>query len=430
MENFLFEKEYDQSFRAEDVKILSDSIAKRASIELVGMKRVGINNFLRFFLMNKKQFLSSKENENLFTLVDLNDLIECELFSFWRLLLKRIVDQVEESNLPEKTKQKISNIFLRCIQSGDFFLTFDGVKEIISTISKNNTNITIFFTRFDRISEAVSLEFFNNLQSLKDAGIGKLSFIFTSFRSLSDMAPHIFDKNSLALFSKVHFIKPADKKDGLIMLNLFLKNHKVKIDEKNKEVILELSGGHAQYLQISSVILSEIYANGRKLFFNGLSKLIYDDERINLLSEELWESLNFDEKNILKEIANNKNVYREKQIENSYLWESGILNSKNKIFSPLFESYLQKLESDKGNQGLEFSKKEFLLYSILEKSSNEICEREDIVEFVWPEYKEYGVSDWSIDRLVARVRNKLKKQKNNYEIITIRTRGYKLVINQ
>ena len=427
MENFLFEKKYSSNFRIEDVKALSEAIAKRASVELIGMKRVGINNFLRFFLMNRKQFLLSKGNENLFILVDLNDLIERELFSFWRLTLKRLVDQVEESSLSKDIKEKISNIFLRCIQSGDFFLTFDGVKEIVSIISKNNTNITIFFTRFDRISEAVSLEFFHNLQSIKDAGIGKLSFVFTSFRSLSEMAPHIFDKNSLALFSKEHFIKPANKKDSLVMFNLFLENHKVTLDEKVKEEIIELSGGHAQYLQISSVILSEIYANGQKLFFSGLSKLIYEDERINLLSEELWESLNNDEKNILKDISNTKKINKEKIEKNSYLWKSGILTAKNKVFSSLFENYIKKTESGKSTQGPEFSKKEFLLYSILEKTPNEICERETIVEFVWPEYKEYGVSDWSIDRLVARVRNKLKKQKNGYEILTIRTRGYKLI---
>jgi DNA-binding winged helix-turn-helix (wHTH) protein len=46
---------------------------------------------------------------------------------------------------------------------------------------------------------------------------------------------------------------------------------------------------------------------------------------------------------------------------------------------------------------------------------------------VWPEVEELGVSDWAIDRLVARVRNKLKLQKSGFEIQTIKTRGYKLI---
>ena len=68
-----------------------------------------------------------------------------------------------------------------------------------------------------------------------------------------------------------------------------------------------------------------------------------------------------------------------------------------------------------------------MLFQLLLEKPNEITEREDIVEKVWPEYQEYGVSDWSIDRLVARLRNKLKQQKVGYEIQTIRTRGYKLL---
>ena len=56
-----------------------------------------------------------------------------------------------------------------------------------------------------------------------------------------------------------------------------------------------------------------------------------------------------------------------------------------------------------------------------------MCEREDFIDAVWPEYAEAGVSDWAIDRLVARVRNKLKTQEIDYEIQTIITRVYKLV---
>ncbi|MBI2599147.1 helix-turn-helix domain-containing protein, partial [Candidatus Curtissbacteria bacterium] len=52
--------------------------------------------------------------------------------------------------------------------------------------------------------------------------------------------------------------------------------------------------------------------------------------------------------------------------------------------------------------------------------------REEIIEHVWPEVEELGVSDWTIDRLVARLRMKLKNQKSKYQIVTVKTRGYKL----
>jgi DNA-binding winged helix-turn-helix (wHTH) protein len=58
---------------------------------------------------------------------------------------------------------------------------------------------------------------------------------------------------------------------------------------------------------------------------------------------------------------------------------------------------------------------------------NDVCERERIIERVWPEAETFGVSDWAIDRLVARLRNKLKSQNAKEEIITVKTRGYKLI---
>jgi DNA-binding response OmpR family regulator len=113
-----------------------------------------------------------------------------------------------------------------------------------------------------------------------------------------------------------------------------------------------------------------------------------------------------------------------------YLWDTGFLLKKGKkqlILSPLLSNYVTKKDEEDELTAIDLSKKEYLLFHYLLSNLHDICEREKIAEIVWPEYKDYGVSDWSIDRLIARVRNKLKKQKSEYEIITVRTRGYKLV---
>ncbi|MBI2034503.1 MAG: helix-turn-helix domain-containing protein, partial [Candidatus Levybacteria bacterium] len=110
-----------------------------------------------------------------------------------------------------------------------------------------------------------------------------------------------------------------------------------------------------------------------------------------------------------------------------YLWDTGMVVQT--VFSPLLQHYLQHVstQAEGENKNIYFSKKENTLFTLLQQNIDHICEREKIVEFVWPEYRELGVSDWAIDRLVARVRAKLKHQKSPHEIITIRTRGYKLV---
>ena len=121
--------------------------------------------------------------------------------------------------------------------------------------------------------------------------------------------------------------------------------------------------------------------------------------------------------------------------KNKYLWDTGFVmvdpkigGGGNRLFSPLFTHYLKEKQISKdNNSNVELSKKENSLFTFLKTKIGAICEREEIIQTVWPEVEELGVSDWAIDRLVARVRNKLKLQKNQYEIKTVKTRGYKMV---
>ena len=99
----------------------------------------------------------------------------------------------------------------------------------------------------------------------------------------------------------------------------------------------------------------------------------------------------------------------------------------DKIFSPLFGNYLDKeIEKKERGEGGDFTKKEKMLYEHLFKNLSKVCERERIIEAVWPESEELGVSDWTIDRLVARLREKLNIQKSKYQVVTVKTRGFKL----
>jgi DNA-binding winged helix-turn-helix (wHTH) protein len=113
-----------------------------------------------------------------------------------------------------------------------------------------------------------------------------------------------------------------------------------------------------------------------------------------------------------------------------YLWNVGFIRKEGlrlRIFNPLFSYFAKERVSEEAkDSGIEFSKKELLFFEYLKININSICEREKIVDEVWPEASDLGISDWAIDKLAARVRTKLKLQKNNYEIQTIKTRGFKL----
>ncbi|OGH20067.1 MAG: hypothetical protein A3D74_00635 [Candidatus Levybacteria bacterium RIFCSPHIGHO2_02_FULL_37_13] len=429
MENNIIEASYPITFRKEDAASLGAYLKNRQSVVLIGMKRVGISNFLRFFLNHKdiaKTYIGD-EKSYLFIPVDLNDLVEREVGPFWILTLKRILDVVNKRPFGKGLKKKIEMLFLDSIQSQDLFLTIDCVRRSLIALSENGIVSTIFFLRFDRMKDAITHELFANLQGLKDATHHKLSYVFTSVRGLDDISPSVFTRTSLSVFSKDLYIKPAIEDDAKIILKTYKDRYKLTLSGLEDQILLDTVDGYVQYLQLALIYLHEkkVPIKTRDDFFKSLS---YDEE-VGLQSEELWESLTQQEKNVTTKIIKNDKIAKEEKDKAKYLWDTGFVTG-SKIFSPLFEHYVKEVEKEalnNSNGALEFTKKENLLFNYLLDNINLVCEREQIVEKVWPEVEALGVSDWAIDRLMARVRSKLKLQKSQYEIQTIKTRGYKLV---
>jgi len=277
------------------------------------------------------------------------------------------------------------------------------------------------------LTEAATPEFFNNLHALRDVTQHNVNYVTTSYRELDYLMPHAFQRKNLPFFSHVVYIHPASLKDSSTILDTIEERHHLGIPDVAKQSLISLAGGYVQYLQIFSLILSERkddYGLDEETLFD----LFNSNERIHFQSEEIWESLSSKEQEVLASVAHSKSVSSGEKQEAQYLWNTGIINEHG-IFSRLFQTFVLT-HSERGHDEkgyIELSKKEHVLLELLKVKPNEITEREDIVEKVWPEYQEYGVSDWSIDRLVARLRSKLKQQEAPYEIQTIRTRGYKLL---
>ena len=424
------------SFRQEEAKKLGKYLQQRRSVNLIGMRRVGISNFLRFFLFHKdvvKTYISN-DQEHLFIPVDLNDLIEREIYPFWTLTLKRIVDSCETSDLPDKTKEKINNLFLTSIQSQDLFLVIDTIRKALSIIVESGVHPTLFFIRFDRLQDAFNPSFFDNLEGLYDATHERLTYVFTSDRSLDSIFP--LTKTSLSVFAQQLYIRPANDKDVESVYSSYRERYSLDLTGELEKELFRLVAGNMQYLNLALIILNEKSAKVRSgsveksekiTTKERLLQILLEDERITLESEELWESLTHDEKKVLLRVVRSHPLTKEEEDKTAYLLETGFI-VRGKVFSPLLEHYLVNKtpeESGKNNE-IHLTRKEHLLFTLLETQVGEICEREEIIEKVWPEYKEFGVSDWAIDRLVARVRVKLREQKSPYEIVTVRTRGYKL----
>ncbi|OGK18985.1 hypothetical protein A3D80_03645 [Candidatus Roizmanbacteria bacterium RIFCSPHIGHO2_02_FULL_40_13b] len=423
------ESEYPLSFRVKEAQELSNHIKHHRHVELVGMKRVGISNFLRFFLYNKQVSVKyfGRETHHLLIPVDLLDLIDKEIYLFWLLTLKRIDDVVQTSGIKEEITNKVSHLFEKAIQIKDLFFTLDCIRQSLHLIAKEGYFPTIFFIRFDRIADIITSETFGNLQGLVNASNHKLTYVFTSVRRLHNLKPEVFEKTVMSVFSHEIFLQPANDIDSEVIFETLKKKYNLILDKKIHDTIISLCKGHVHYLHLSLIILSELK---RTKYFTvkEVVELINKDERILLQTEEIVASLKEVERETLYKILSDKNIDADTRKEARYIWNVGIVKEKGRgleLFSPLFCEYIQgKVIEGKKNGELFLTKKENMLFNLLIKYEDQICERDVIIEIVWHEFEEIGVSDWAVDRLVARLRKKLYLSKSEYKIITIRTRGF------
>lgn len=430
MRSPVLEALYPITFEKEEAEKLGEYLRNRQCVDLVGMKRVGISNFLRFFLRHKDIIPTyvSKTDKHLFIPVDLNDLVEQEIYPFWTLTLKRVLDATERATLSPDVKQKVSELFDKSIQFQDLFLVIDNIRQALNLLVESSIYPTIFLLRFDRLKGTLNPSLFDNFDGLREASHSNVSFVFTSDRSLNSVYPEA--RSSLSVFMQKMYFKPASEKDLKTVYDAYRNRYNLSLSPETESAFLTGVGGYIQYLQLGLISLSESRRKDIKTE-NDILNFLLNDERIILQSEELWESLTVDEQKVLLQLLNKQKIDSESKEKARYLWDTGLVTGQGntfKIFSPLFGAYVQQVEHEekRKRKSAHLTRKENLLFTLLKAQLGEICERDKIIEVVWPESQEFGISDWAIDRLIARVRVKLREQDNPYEIQTVRTRGYKL----
>lgn len=156
--------------------------------------------------------------------------------------------------------------------------------------------------------------------------------------------------------------------------------------------------------------------------------------------ENLWQKMNFSEKNVLRAIIKGKQISNPVEINSfNFLNQIGFVdtNSDNtaKINLPILSKFIsEKITTSQPKidgrgrimvDGLDishhFGQKEYrFIFTLLKKRGEEIS-RENMGHFV---FSKDDYSDWALDRLVSRIRRKLKNLDIQHKIKTVRKFGW------
>lgn len=346
------------------------------SLQLIGMKRVGIDEMLR---IQTSKFAGEFEKYGYKPiLINLNGMNDVSMQSFW-----------------EFTYASLATLEINTTTNSAPLL---AISQTISTLAGGGYKPLLIFSRFDRLIPVFTEDMINSLQFLLEEN-PQLRMIFTSYRDLAEM----LDKQhfNAHITTKKIYVPPMSESE-----TDYLNKLEFKLNASDLKKYNVLSGGHGLLFRLLAI--------------NS------DQEAIEMLFAEIWDSLSTEEKKLLSDL-----VLKGKSSssnESGYLVRTGLLAAGH-LFSSLFAEYVKTLKARKSTSQ-ELTKKEALLYDLLQAHAGQIITRESICQHVWAEVDAYGVSDWAIDRLMARLRNKLKIKAGSHKIATIRGRGFRLqVIN-
>lgn len=439
MEATHFESLYPDTSRLEEIKKILNYVKEGNSCELIGLPGAGKSNVLGFLAYNRNiRIKHLGENQKWFHFVPLNfsEIRKRPLVDAWKFIFLGLIESLRERK--NKDYEKVNDIFKESSSLNDELVLFQGLKRAIDYLCiEKELTVVLLMDRFEDYIPMVDISFFANLRILRNRAKYRFSVVFSLTRPLENIIePSVFADFHEFLAGHDIYLKLLDK-DGLgFRISYLEKVSGKKIDEKIKNQILNLSGGHGKLtrLCLESILSTDHGLQQQTAGSSQLAKLeefLLEQKNIQGAMHEVWNFLTPAEK---KEIKTKE--------KNDFLEKIGLLEN-DKITIPLFEQFIstiktsdEKITLDPASNEIKkgetiisdkLSASEFKLLKFMIINSEKIVEKEEIINAVWKDSKtQEGVTDQALDQIVYRLRKKIEEDPNNPQHIqTIKGRGLK-----
>lgn len=386
----------------------------------------------------------------LFVYVEALDLTEESLNGYLQLIGRSILDNLKKQpDILRSVNSEVKEVFVKHgVMYADLLLS---LKTLLKAISDRGLTTVLILGEFDELTFTNKM-FFNNLKSLWVNLYPNLQYIFPLIKSVSE-PEHILSWDELRepILQNIVYIPLRTGVDAEYTIDFFAKRDNLDIGTEFRKVILEECGGHPYMLKIA---VRTFRNHGPFPNIEDYRLTLKQSYELNSVLRGIYIPRSENEKEVLKNIIEDKTIPEELTSAFRDLVRLGILrfdeSKKVSFFSKLFNEYvIEQLEEEKPVQrggtldidpltdgirfnGIpvdeQFTRQEYLILSSFLKNPDSIISRDDIGEVLWGEDSYQKYSDWAIDQLMSKLRKKLKKIGVDVKIVTLRGRGYKMLI--
>lgn len=365
--------EYPQDYRAREVEVITSSARAGESVALVGLSGSGKSNLFGYIANRKSVSLQGRDDAEKFLLVDCNRMADATPHGFYRLILRAV--QPGSANIYKE------NDLLGVLETalGKAFVA--------------SKRLCLLFDRFDVLTGLpIFPQLAGNLRALRDVYKYRLSYVVALRRPVD---PH----NELAelFFGHTLWLGPLERSDALWSAQRDMARMASQpCEEKILAKIVEMSWGYPSLLRA----VCEAYSQGAALNIEDLRAHPAVQRRVKEF------------------LADNPQTEELRQFR--------LLGQPLLQIAPATMPTEQSMKMA-GFDTSSLTLKENLLLQYLLVHPGSVCEKDELVQAIWPEdvIFEQGVRDESLAQLVRRLRVKIEPDPGNPKYIqTIPGRGY------
>lgn len=316
----------------------------------------------------------------------------------------------------------------------------DNIMEYLLNSEKDTQQVVFIIDRFEKACQMLPVDIFDALRAVTHMSKRKVTFIFGVDREITDLRTiEEMDQFYTLINLFTYYLKPLNKEDSLNFINGLSELYGINLNEKLALEIYQLTGGHLRLLKTFMVLISN---EEKSKITTDIITQVSKDQSVTYQCDRIYKHLSELNKETLLRIINKLEITPSDKVKVEKLKQLGILDDRNKVFSPLFLSYISSL-SDSKDKSLFLDEKTGEIYQNGERidsnlSANEykllkhfynnafqILDRNNIAESVWGASTNEGVSDEAIDQLISRLREKIEVDRANPKhIFTYRGRGF------
>lgn len=325
------------------------------------------------------------------------------------------VPQLKEMVLHELGRSLSGNVSL----NGSF-----DMLETLIRLQKKGHEIVFFITGVDEMLRKENMFILKELISIYERLQNIPVLFFTSTYITPVMKKKLFEKHALV---SNFFYKPIySTEDSEQFFNFTKSRWHIRVHDNQKSWILENCSGRLGLIKNALRLVRD----NPSLTPEELAAHPSMIDRVRAIFDAIPSEVTA----VLSEII--KKSYRYKSQDKDvidYLINVGMIEEHNKTYT-IFPPYLQNAPLPNYQTPIRFTDLEVMLtgqerrvFKHLSQSTNTIFSRMSFAELMWESDVDEQYSDWAIDQLVHRIREKLEKTKAPYELITKKGHGFILV---